>query len=201
MTSMTATPIAMAPKLSHSQALKAASHGTHESLDQRIMRAQPFASLANYQRFLQVQLRFHQDIAPLYQHAKLGRLLPDLAQRQRLQEIRQDMIDLGHPQAWPNGAPLLRDAEPLPVALGWFYVAEGSNLGAAVLFKLAAKLGLGEGHGARHLAGHPEGRLRHWRGFTGMLDGLDLSPAEQALMQASARAAFERVHGHVAELL
>ena len=198
---MTSTVIAAAPSLSHSQALKAASHGTHESLDQRIMQAQPFASLAHYLRFLQVQLRFHQDIAPLYQHTELGRLLPDLAKRQRLQEIRQDLIDLGHPQAGPSRTPSLHDAVPLPVALGWFYVAEGSNLGAAVLFKLAAKLGLNEGHGARHLAGHSEGRLRHWRGFTGMLDGLDLGPAEQALMQASARAAFERVHGHVAELL
>ncbi|RQO60477.1 biliverdin-producing heme oxygenase [Paucibacter sp. KBW04] len=199
MTSTIDRPVATA--FSHSQALKAASHGTHERLDQRIMRAQPFASLANYQRFLQVQLRFHQDISPLYQHAELGRLLPDLGQRQRLQEIRQDLIDLGHPATLPSASPWLRATEPLPVALGWFYVAEGSNLGAAVLFKLAVKLGLDAGHGARHLAGHPEGRMRHWRGFTGMLDGLALSPAEQALMQASARAAFERVHGHVAELL
>ncbi len=198
---MTATPLATAPRLSHSQALKAASHGTHESLDQRIMRAQPFASLANYQRFLQVQLRFHQDIAPLYQHAELGRLLPDLAQRQRLQEIGLDLMDLGQPPSPASAAPWLDGVLPLPVALGWFYVAEGSNLGAAVLFKLAAKLGLDEAKGARHLAGHQDGRMRHWRAFTGMLDGLSLSPAEQALMQASARAAFERVHAHVAELL
>jgi hypothetical protein len=30
----------------------------------------------------------------------------------------------------------------LPAALGWLYVAEGSNLGGTILYKMAAKLGL-----------------------------------------------------------
>lgn len=197
MDTITATP------LSHSQALKAASHSSHERLDHRIMRAQPFAELANYGRFLQMQWRFHTDIAVLYQRADLARLLPDLPERQRLREIEQDLADLQLAAPAPGRQPPALQAQhaALPEALGWFYVAEGSNLGAALLFKAAAHLGLDECRGARHLAGHPEGRLRHWRGFTGVLDAQALSAADQALMAAGARAAFERVHSHVDALL
>lgn len=186
--------------MTRSQRLKAASSASHERLDTRIMRAQPFASLANYRRFLRLQLRFRHDIAALYGRADLAALVPELAARQRLDALQQDCADLGLMELPPE-QPALDPQQPLPAALGWLYVAEGSNLGAAVLFKLAAKLGLNELHGARHLDGHPDGRLRHWRGFTGALDGLNFSAAEEAQLVAGARAAFERVHGLAAELL
>jgi heme oxygenase len=186
-----------------SQRLKAASHDTHERLDARIMRSQPFASVEHFRRFVQVQLRFHHDVAPLYQRTDLAALLPDLAERQRLDQIRQDLIDLQAPAHDESGfgAPALPMEADLATALGWCYVVEGSNLGGAMLFKLAAKLGLNEHHGARHLAGHPDGRLRHWRGFTGMLDALSLDEAAEQALVAGARAAFERVHAHVAREL
>lgn len=186
-----------------SQRLKAASHDSHERLDARIMRSQPFASVDHFRRFVQVQLRFHHDVAPLYRRADLAALLPDLAERQRLDQIRQDLIDLQAPARDESGfgAPALPMEADLATALGWCYVVEGSNLGGAVLFKLAAKLGLDEHHGARHLAGHPDGRLRHWRGFTGMLDALSLDEAAEQGLVAGARAAFERVHAHVAREL
>lgn len=186
--------------MTRSQRLKAGSHDSHERLDARIMRAQPFASLDNYRLFLRLQLRFHRHIATLYGRADLAALVPELAARQRLDALRQDCADLQLNEEAP-AAPALDAQAPLPAALGWLYVAEGSNLGAAVLFKLAAKLGLNETHGARHLDGHPDGRLRHWRGFTGALDALHFSAAEEAQLVAGARAAFEHVHGLAAELL
>ncbi len=63
--------------------------------------------------------------------------------------------------------------------MGWLYVVEGSNLGAAFLLKDAAKLGLGEEFGARHLAGAPEGRGLHWRTFTAALDEIELTEEEE----------------------
>ena len=78
----------------------------------------------------------------------------------------------------------------LPTALGWLYVAEGSNLGAAFLLKWAAALGLNETHGARHLAASPEGRARHWRSFTEALDGIELTQAEEGRVADGAREAF-----------
>lgn len=191
---MSASPMLL--ELSRSQRLKAATHGTHERLDQRIMRGEPFASLDNYRRFLRVQYRFHRDVAALYSLPVLQALLPDLQERQRLQELQQDLLDLGEALPADDGHALQADIDPA-TALGWLYVVEGSNLGAAILFKLAAKIGLDAAHGARHLAGHPDGRARHWRRFTAALDGNALDAEQEQRMVAGATQAFQRVHGYV----
>lgn len=94
-------------------------------------------------------------------------------------------------------APALASGSDLPTALGWLYVAEGSNLGAAFLLKEAAKLGLSEAFGARHLAAAPEGRGLQWRTFTAALDALELSDDEEGRVVAGAEAAFRRVRGLV----
>ncbi|MEJ1965015.1 MAG: biliverdin-producing heme oxygenase [Gammaproteobacteria bacterium] len=184
-------------EITRSQRLKAATHGAHDALDRRIMGANPFASPEHYARFLQVQYRFHRDIDTLYRNAELARIVPDLAARRRLTRIVDDLSDLGMTVTDDTFAPALTGDIDCATALGWLYVAEGSNLGAAILFKLAAKLGLNEHYGARHLAGHPEGRARHWREFTAALDGLRFVAVEEERTIAGAKAAFERVRSHV----
>lgn len=181
---------------SRAKRLKAATATAHERLDQRIMAGGPFASRENYGRFLAVQHAFHSDLASLYADPRLAGFISDLAGRERLSAIGADLTDLNLPipEAGPNLAP---DPADLPEALGWLYVAEGSNLGAAFLLKMAAALGLGEVFGARHLAGHPEGRALHWRAFIAALDAVTLSEAEEARAVAGAEAAFARVHGLV----
>lgn len=74
--------------------------------------------------------------------------------------------------------------------LGWPYVAEGSNLGAAFLLKEAAKLGLSETFGARNLTGAPEGRGLNWRIFIAALDALEVLPVEDECVVAGAKFAF-----------
>lgn len=182
----------MALEPSRARRLKAATGAAHERLDKRIMAARPFASRANYGRFLAVQHAFHSDLAPLYADARLAGFISDLAARERLQAIGADLTDLGLPvpSADPGQAP---DPADLPEALGWLYVAEGSNLGAAFLLKMAAALDLGDGFGARHLAGAPEGRAQHWRAFTAALDAVVLSESEESRAVAGAEAAFGRV--------
>lgn len=178
--------------------LKAATGETHQRLDTRIMAADPFGDRARYGRFLAVQYLFHRDIDALYCLPALTALIPDLAARRRLDQVAQDIGDLGQALPLPDRDPLfdgpVEQAIDLPTAFGWLYVAEGSNLGAAFLFKAAARLGLDGSCGARHLAGHPEGRAQHWRDFTAALDALTLQPPEEARMVAGARAAFIRVH-------
>lgn len=184
--------------LSRAKRLKSVTGDTHDRLDRRIMAAQPFASVANYGRFLAVQHAFHGDLATLYADPRLADFISDLEARDRLASIVADLTDLGLPVpvAPPCPAPA-PDPADLPAALGWLYVAEGSNLGAAFLFKAAAALGLDGGFGARHLAGHPDGRAQHWRAFTAALDGIALSEGEEQCVVAGSKAAFARVHALV----
>ncbi|WP_312310635.1 biliverdin-producing heme oxygenase [Stenotrophomonas indicatrix] len=181
---------------SRSVRLKAATRDSHGALDKRIMAGDIFADRRNFARFLRVQYRFHRSIDALYASPTLDALLPDLAERRRLQQVRCDLQDLE--QALPGeDIAALRDDLPLPTALGWLYVAEGSNLGGTVLYKMAAALGLDRSFGARHLAAHPDGAARHWREFTAALDAVVLSPAQEQEVIDAADAAFRSVHGHV----
>ncbi|KSB91618.1 heme oxygenase [Caulobacter vibrioides] len=188
---------AVAPSLA--KCLKAGTEATHDRLDKSIMAGRPFADRERYGRFLEVQYRFHRDIDGLYQRPELADRLPDLDGRRRTAQIAADRADLGLPDLADLPPPAFTaDAEPdLATALGWLYVAEGSNLGAAFLFKAAAKLGLDETLGARHLAGHPDGRAAHWRQFTAALDAAGLDEAGEARAIAGADAAFSRVQAYV----
>lgn len=175
--------------------MKAATHAAHAEIDRRIMAAAPFASRANYGRFVRIQYRIHQAVDPLFRNPALGALLPDLADRRRLDLVEQDARDLS------VALPALGAAADLPPgiapALGWLYVVEGSNLGAAFLLKAAAKLDLSETFGARHLAGHPSGRGLHWRTFTAALNAVALSDADETRAIAGAEAAFRMVGAQI----
>lgn len=182
--------------------LKEATHQTHERLDKSIMAHRPFESRERYALFVKVQRQFHREIDALYANATLDRLLPDLQGRRRFDLIEQDLADLGMAALPSNASPAFAkgaDAD-LPTALGWLYVAEGSNLGAAFLLKAAERLGLSESFGARHLAAAPEGRGLHWKTFTAALDGVSLTGPEEERVVEGAHAAFARVQGLVDEV-
>lgn len=184
---------------SRAKRLKASTHETHDRLDTSIMAAASFATVEGYGRFVTVQYLFHRDIDALYDDATLQVLLPGLTERRRLPLIAADLADLELPLpedetalAFPQG-----DVVDIPAALGWLYVAEGSNMGAALLRKEAAKMGLSDGHGARHLAPAPGGPAAHWRAFTAALDAAELTAEEEARAVAGANAAFSRVQALV----
>ncbi len=181
-----------------SQQLKAATHATHDRLDKRIMAEDIFADRARFARFVAVQHRFHQHLDALHRRADLGVLLPDLSARNRLSRISEDLSNLAFPLPPPAQ---LDDADmPLPAALGWLYVAEGSNLGGTVLFKMAQqKLGLDANTGAGHLAAHVDGAARHWREFTRALDAVALTDSEREAVFEGANAAFATVHAYVVD--
>ena len=199
---MSATTLERPQELTRSKRLKEATNTTHDRLDTSIMDHKPFSSRERYGLFVKVQHAFHRDIDALYDDASLDALLPDLPGRRRFNLIEQDLADLAIEPLLFKTPPLFpaNAAVDLPTALGWLYVAEGSNLGAAFLLKAAAKLGLAETFGARHLSGAPEGRGLHWRTFTQALDTVPLSDLEEARVVAGAEAAFRHVHGLVKEM-
>ncbi len=182
---------------SRAKRLKALTAVTHDGVDRSIMSAASFADLARYNRFLDVQYLFHADVSALYEDARLQELFPDLAARRRLPLVAADLADLGFATPQPGDPAFVEGAVDLPTALGWLYVAEGSNMGAALLRKEAAKIGLSDTHGARHLAPAPEGPAPHWRAFTAALDAVDLTPDEEERAGAGAIAAFARVQSLV----
>lgn len=175
---------------SRSQRLMQATRSAHDGLDNRIISAEPFQDRDHYVRLLEMQYRFHRAIHELY-----GKALPlppalDLPGRGRLDRVRQDLADLG--RSPPDDLPLPFNAARMDPAttIGWLWVAEGSTLGAASLLKRAGALGLDETFGARHLAGHPDGRAKSWKSFTAAVDALDLDQVDDALMLNGARDAF-----------
>ncbi|AFT69661.1 Heme oxygenase [Alloalcanivorax dieselolei B5] len=178
--------------------LKDGTSQEHERLDRRIMTLAPFADRERYTLFVRTQTRLQRVASPLYQSERLARWLPGLAARDRLSAALSDCADLGVSVGALEDD--RRAAEGVGAgddyaALGWLYTVEGSNLGAAFLLKHAkSELGLSETFGARHLAGHDDGRGLHWRRFKEVLDALMLSHDErrQALQGALDAFGFAR---------
>lgn len=182
-----------------SAALRSASRTSHGTLDKRIMAAKPFSSRERYAEFLLVQYRFHRNVAALFANQELNRLLPGLAGRQRLNAVVQDLNDLDKTLPQNLDAPEFAEGtdEDLASALGWLYVEQGSNLGAAFLLKAAAALELNADFGARHLAPHDQGRALSWKEFSAQLDAVELDDIARARAVEAAQAAFRKVHGYV----
>lgn len=169
-------PAVNAPDTSRCKRFKAASSGDHDSVDALVMGVRPFESRERYALFLRLQHRFHGSLQALYNDAGLNLTLPGLVELSRFEAVEADLRDLG----------LDLPATPAPIqlghpaqALGWLYCSEGSNLGAAFLFKQTQKLGLDGQTGARHLAAHPDGRALHWRAFVAKVDDLQLTQEEE----------------------
>lgn len=179
--------------------LKEGTTSTHDSLDQRIMRADPFGDIERYKQFLKVQYSFHWLTAGLFGKQDVEQWIPQLSECCRLEQVTKDCLDLGVEQSELDA--LTESLQQLETdnaaALGWLYTIEGSNIGAAFLFKFAKKLGLDETRGASHLAGSPEGRGRHWRNFKECLDSIPLNDQEREQAQSAATAAFTFVRERV----
>ncbi|MFJ4142779.1 biliverdin-producing heme oxygenase [Pseudomonas sp. NPDC089734] len=192
----------LAEPLSRAKQLKASTHTAHEKIDKLVMRHEPFQSLESYGHFLRLQHVFHGALEPVYLNENLNNLLPGLSQLNRFPAVEADLNDLEMPIPPSPEAAAIGSAYQ---ALGWLYCSEGSNLGAAILFKHTRQLNLHETHGARHLAAHEDGRALHWRAFVQQLDALELTEEQDQEVIAGARAAFDfyrdqlhRVYGEVA---
>lgn len=174
------------------QRLKEENRTTHDSVDNLVMSVEPFANNENYAKFLKLQSVFHKIVDSIYKDDALNKAIPQLMDMARYDAVLQDLKDL-------NSEPYQFSGElPKPEgnkAVGWLYCAEGSNLGAAFLFKDAQKLSFNAENGARHLAPHPDGRGQHWREFVAYLNnlGLDKAAQDEAIEGAKEAFAFYKV--------
>lgn len=172
-----------------SQRLKHETASQHERMHALMATADPFASRAQYARFVAAQYVFQRDVEHLFADAQVQAAVPDLAERGRAEASLADLHDLEAPV--PSAA-LATEGVTMPEALGWLYVSEGSTLGAAFLFKeVGDKLGLTAEFGARNLAAYPEGRARVWKRFVEALDAPALAAVHEQVI-AGALAAYDR---------
>lgn len=177
----------MTEALTFAQRLKEENRTTHDSVDNLVMSVKPFDNRENYIQFLKLQSVFHKVVDTIYKDGKPNAAIPELAYMARLDAVVQDLKDLGSIPYEYQGT------LPTPVgnkAIGWLYCAEGSNLGAAFLFKDAQKLDFNAEYGARHLAPHPDGRGKHWKEFVVHLNNLPLDKAAQDEAIEGAKEAF-----------
>lgn len=182
-----------APTMTLSNILKLSTYLTHQSVDDLIRESGALDCVTKYQSFVKFQYHLMADVEPLYQREDLGALIPDLPSRSRLAAAERDAkylnVDLEE-----NAVPKLNLGDlDIPEALGWLYVVEGSNLGAAFLFKAAQKLGFGDDKGASHLAAAPAGRAAHWRSFVASLNAVPQSVDQDSRSADAAFNAFGRV--------
>lgn len=174
--------------LTRHKRLSAATDALHEHMHMLVAKAAPFTDAERYRLFALVQYRFQAEIDALYRRASLQAMIPGLAARSRLGAASADLDDLGVSRPTVPNIAAPGDYE----ALGWLFVSEGSRLGAAILAKHAEVLGLSATFGARYLSSPAEGRGRYWQIFTEALDALDLDAAQDAQIEAGAKAAFHR---------
>jgi heme oxygenase len=147
-------------------ALRAHTADVHRRLDTLVG---TFETLEDYQSFLVRSYSFRQVAEAACADSILWsplRLLPD---------ILLDLADLRIPVP-PTRRMALNFLTPSEF-LGACYVLEGSALGARLLLREAAKLGLSAGYGARHLA-HQSGDHARWKSFLAVLDRREIDRAE-----------------------
>ncbi|UNM97405.1 biliverdin-producing heme oxygenase [Ignatzschineria rhizosphaerae] len=166
--------------------LKCETTGTHDTVDNLVMSVNPFENVENYGKFLQLQEIFHKIVDDIYMREDLNRAIPGLAATARHAAVLSDMADLGV-EKFPMASLPAPKAEE---AIGWLYCAEGSNLGAAFLYKEVNKINLDAERGARHLAAHSDGRGKHWRNFSELLNAIDFDAEERESAVKGANEAF-----------
>jgi heme oxygenase len=186
---MTTQDTAQRPAL-RSQRLNQITHEPHGKLDALVKTHAPFATQANFARFVVAQYLFQSELVALYNDAELTAIVPDLPDRCRAEAARADLDDLEAELPEPVAGAVKNPTKA--EALGWLFVSEGSKLGAAFLIKRAVGLGLSETFGARHLGEPAGGRAEGWKSFVKTLDGLAFSAQEEAEVEKAAVDAFNR---------
>lgn len=160
------------PSLRH--VLMSQTRDLHELLDHGIG---DFGTLDDYRRYLSGSYAFRAALEPALQDI-------DGWQPQPLaQDLRADLADLGLAVPMLPAAPRFGDVSDLA---GACYVIEGSALGARLLVRRAAALGLDAQHGARHLHAQTTQSGR-WGRFLAWLETSGAVPDRAA---AAAKSAF-----------
>ncbi len=140
---------------------------------------------ASYRRYLTGIASFRLAAEPALAEMRLPQTSTPYRPSRVAREVLADLFDLK--MATPSLVMVQEVASP-DAALGLLYVLEGSALGAQLLVKRAAAIGLTERFGARHLAAQTA-TLDNWRAYLSVLDAAE--PLDMEVCVEAAVAAFE----------
>lgn len=168
--------------------LKDATDSLHRRIDRHIDEADFFASPGGYGDYVRRTLRARGPLEAILDRSGAGALFAAWPERRIAGALRADLDALGLPEA--PAAPC--DDEPLCLAgmLGALYVLEGSAIGAHVISRRAAALGIGPASGGCHL--HiQKGAPQAFRAFLHVLETARLDAAHENECLRAAVATFE----------
>lgn len=162
------------------ETLREATRDIHARLDDTVGELD---DLSAYGAYLESTIRFRSEVETVLEEAAWPRdwTWRPVASRPHL---LADAADLGIEP--PAGRAFMARPTNVSALFGILYVVEGSSLGAKILRRRAARLGLGDAFGARHLAAIAEGG--GWRSFVTLLE--ESAEFEPAHAIASASATF-----------
>lgn len=168
--------------------LSAVTKDIHRAIDQQIGSAGFLVSRTGYNAYVLATLHARRAVERQLEQSAAAEFFPAWEDRRLTGVLEQDLADLqladsGDCQA---GQRLSRGG-----VWGALYVLEGSALGARILARRVAALGVSGELGARHLA-RQTSDTGAWRRFVTALDAAPLSPAEEIECDAAALAVFGR---------
>jgi len=167
--------------------MRTATSTAHSRLDALVETGGFLKRLDRYRSYLHATYRARAAAEAGLDAAGVEQVYAAWPSRRIAETLHADLADLEPAVAPAPIAPLrFRSA---PAALGGLYVLEGSALGARLLSKEAARLGLGPGFGARHM--HAQiGDPAAWRRFVEALERHPMTEAEERDCVAGAAAVF-----------
>lgn len=168
--------------------LRADTAGVHAELDAVSDSAGFFNDRGAYAGYLAATLRARRAIEQGLDAARIEQLFPLWPQRQISEALAADIADLGGLSTSATGS--VPDYSPA-AALGALYVLEGSALGARLLEKRAAALGMTPSFGGRHFAVQTA-RDGAWAALLKVMEHADLDADAETECVASALATFDR---------
>lgn len=182
--------------------LKAATDVHHRRLDGLNNELAMFQSRDAYSKYLAATLASRRLLEAKLEAAGVESLVPAWSERKIMSQLQDDIVDLSGESVGDRLTVATSEtALDLSGMIGTLYVLEGSGLGATILAKQAAELGLSASFGARHLATQVA-NLRSWHEMLKLIDTTPIEDEDRCIAAAISTFGvfeenYEKVFGHV----
>lgn len=176
--------------------LKAITAPQHDAVDAMIASGALLDTVSGYRRYLAATLSARRCVETSLTRSGAADLYPAWARRRIEPLVEADLADIAPalPAEMGGSSGAAMSAGSM---LGALYVLEGSAMGARVIARRVARIGMGPGFGARHLH-HQAAEPRAWPEFLDLLEVYPLTDQDDDACLHQAVATFECFRSHYA---